>query len=97
MGMRQPTQLARPAYGLPEATLAHEHSRTPSPLIPLFLLCAALAAAAVWFVALPALTKPARAERTCEVIVLASGTTKCVHEPRPREAASKTPAKHVKR
>ena len=68
--MRQPAHLAQPAYGLPEATLGNEHSGAPSPLIPLLLLCIGLAAAAVWFVALPALAKPARAERTCEVIVL---------------------------
>lgn len=95
MGMRQPAQLAQPSYGLPEAIVANEHSGTPSPLIPLLLLCVALAAAAVWFVALPALTKPAQAARTCEVIVLQSGTTKCVHKPGPREAASKTPRTHA--
>ena len=87
--MRQPAQLAQPAYGLPEATLGNEHSGAPSPLIPLLLLCVGLAAAAVWFVALPALAKPARAERTCEVIVLKSGTTKCVHE----RGSQPTPAK----
>ena len=90
--MRQPSHLAQPAYGLPEATLGNEHSGAPSPLIPLLLLCIGLAAAAVWFVALPALAKPARAERTCEVIVLKSGTTKCVHEAGSRNAA---PAAHT--
>ena len=97
MGMRQPAQLAQPAYGLPEATLGNESSGGPSALIPLLLLCVGLAAAAIWFVALPALTKPARAARTCEVIVLASGTTKCVHEAGPRKAAPATAHKHVKR
>ena len=96
MGMRQPAQLARPAYGLPEATLANEHSGTPSPLIPLLLLCIALAAAAVWFVALPAFAKPAHAARTCEVIVLKSGTTKCVHE-RGSQATPAKSHKHAKR
>jgi hypothetical protein len=96
MGMRQPAHLAQPAYGLPEATLGNEHSGAPSPLIPLLLLCIGLAAAAVWFVALPALAKPARAERTCEVIVLKSGTTKCVHERRSQPTPAKA-HKHVKR
>jgi hypothetical protein len=81
MGTRQPTRLGQPAYGLPDATLADGSSGSPSPLIPILLLFVGLAVATVWFVALPALTKPARAERTCEVIVLKSGTTKCVREP----------------
>ena len=97
MGMRQPAQLAQPAYGLPEATLGNERSGGPSALIPLLLLCVGLAAAAIWFVALPVLTKPAQAAKTCEVIVLKSGTTKCVHEAGPRKAAPATAHKHVKR
>jgi hypothetical protein len=96
MGMRQPAQLRQPAYGLPEATLGNEHSGTPSPLIPLLLLCIALAAAAIWFVALPAFAKPAQAARTCEVIVLKSGTTKCVHERGPETTPVKS-RKHAKR
>ena len=48
-------------------------------VLPLVMLVAALAAATVWFVALPALERsPER--RTCEVIVLESGTTKCVED-----------------
>lgn len=96
MGMRQPAHIARPVYGLPEATLANERTGTPSPLIPLLLLCLGLAGAAVWFVALPAFAKPVHAARTCEVIVLKSGTTKCVHE----RGSQRTPAKankHAKR
>jgi len=96
MGTRQPAHLAQPAYGLPEATLGNERSGAPSPLIPLLLLCVGLAAAAIWFVALPVLTKPAQAARTCEVIVLKSGTTKCVHE----RGSQRTPTKahkHAKR
>ena len=96
MGMRQPAQLAQPAYGLPEATLGRERSG-PNPLIPLLVLCVGLAAATVWFVALPALTKPARAVRTCEVIVLKTGTTKCVHERGTQPVLVAKSHKHAKR
>jgi hypothetical protein len=41
-----------------------------------------LAAAAAWFVGVPLLTKPAPVHRGCEVIVLKSGKTKCVANPR---------------
>ena len=68
MGMRQPTQLAQPVYGLPEGAVADQRSRTPSAVLPLMLLFVVLAAAAVWYVALPAFAKPVRAERSCEVI-----------------------------
>ena len=48
-------------------------------VLPLLMLVIGLAAATVWFVALPAL-EPSPARRTCEVIVLESGTTKCVED-----------------
>ena len=41
-----------------------------------------LAAAAAWFIGVPLLTKPAPVHRGCEVIVLQSGKTKCVKNPR---------------
>jgi hypothetical protein len=41
-----------------------------------------LAAAAAWFVGVPHLTKTAPVHRGCEVIVLKSGKTKCVTNPR---------------
>ena len=87
MGTRQPAHLSRPVYGLPEGTAPSELSRGPSALLPLLLLFVVLAAASVWFVALPAFAKPVRAERTCEVIVLATGTTKCVRNPTHRAGA----------
>lgn len=81
MGMRQPAQASpTPAYGLPEGAVAGRHPGAPSGLLPLLLLCVALAAAAVWFVAVPALQESPRAARSCEVIVLSSGSTKCVSE-----------------
>lgn len=47
-----------------------------------------LAAAAVWLVGIPLLTKPAPVHRGCEVIVLQSGKTKCVKNPRAAWKAS---------
>lgn len=88
MGTRQPAHLSRPVYGLPEGTAPSELSRGPSALLPLLLLFVVLAAASVWFVALPAFAKPVRAERTCEVIVLPTGTTKCVRNPTHRAGAT---------
>lgn len=81
MGMRQPTRLQGPVYGLPEETVSEEHSRIPSAVLPLVILFALLAAAALWYVALPAFAHPVRAERSCEVIVLETGATKCVRDP----------------
>lgn len=83
MGMRQPDRLsATPAYGLPGVAVASDHSRAlPSGALPLLLLVIALAAATVWYVGLPALDGKPRAERSCEVIVLRSGATRCVREP----------------
>jgi hypothetical protein len=88
MGTRQPTHVAQPVYGLSDGAMTDDRSRAPSAVLPLMLLFAALAAAAVWFVALPAFAKPVRAERTCEVIVLKTGTTKCVHNATHRSRAT---------
>lgn len=88
MGTRQPTRLVQPVYGLPEAAVLDDRLRPPSAVLPLMILFAVLAAAAVWFVVLPAFAKPVRAERTCEVIVLKTGTTRCVHDPTHRSRAT---------
>ena len=81
MGLRQPARLSTsPGYGLPSER-ALSDGRGPSALFPLLLLFVTLAVAAVWFVAVPAFAKPAHARSTCEVIVLESGTTKCVKDP----------------
>jgi hypothetical protein len=98
MGMRQPARLSpTPAYGLPEGTLATERTGIPSGLIPLMLLVLALAAATVWYVALPALEKPV-AKRSCEVVVLQSGSPECVTNPaRGSGAATPKHAHRVKR
>jgi len=87
MGLRQPARLSpSPGYGLPSDTVSD--SRPPNALFPLLLLFVALAAATVWFVAVPAFAKPVNAKATCEVIVLKSGTTKCVKDPTHRQKSS---------
>ena len=106
MGMRQPARLPlRPAYGLPGVAGATEHSGddgtarggAPSGALPLLILVILLGVAALWFVARPALENRPQPQRTCEVIVLKSGTTKCVHEPKraplTAHAKSTSPAK----
>jgi hypothetical protein len=91
---------ARPAYGGAGVSLANEHSREPSPLLPLLLLVIGLAVATVWFVALPAFHKQPRAERSCEVVVLKTCSTACDRDPTrgsravPRTARRSNRAKH---
>ena len=88
MDMRQSARLTpTTAFGLPETAVAIEERRAPSGALPLFILVVVLAAAAVWFVGLPALDRPARAERSCEVIVVEYGNTKCVRDPGHRSRA----------
>lgn len=83
MGMRQPNRLsARPVYGFPGVAVADERSDgTRGTVLTLLILVVALAVATVWYVGLPALDGKPRAERSCEVVVLASGATKCVRDP----------------
>lgn len=70
---------ARPVYGVADVSAASERSSLDTGVLPLLALVLALAAATVWFVALPALEgPPPRADRSCEVIVLEPGSTKCV-------------------
>ena len=71
------------AYGLPEVAVASKRSGEPSSVLPLLMIVIGLAAATIWFVALPVLHKPASVGRSCEVYVLPSGTTKCVPYPKP--------------
>jgi len=65
------------AYGLPEVAVAGT-PREPSGLLPLLILVIGLAAATIWYVALPVLQTPTSMRRSCEVYVMPSGTTKCV-------------------
>ena len=81
MGMRQPAHISpAPAYGIPESVTTREDSGGTGGVLPLLILVVALAAGAVWFVALPAFEK-APAERSCEVVVLQSGSPACVSPP----------------
>jgi hypothetical protein len=81
MGMRQPAHFSpAPAYGIPETVATNEHSGRAGGIFPLLILVVALAAATVWFVALPAL-QDAPAARSCEVVILESGSPACVPEP----------------
>jgi hypothetical protein len=87
---------ARPAHGFAEVA-ASPRSSGPSNAILLLVLVIGLAAATVWFVALPLLDRPAETKRSCEVFVLKSGATKCVRTPGSTAAAKKAkPAKHAK-
>ena len=63
-------------------TTAPHKAGHPSGALPLLILVILLAVAALWFVARPALENRSQPQRTCEVIVLKSGTTRCVHEPK---------------
>ena len=67
-----------------------------SPVLPLMALVIGLAAAATWFVALPQLDKPATVQRSCEVIVLESGKTRCVANPKTGSKAASTKTRAAK-
>ena len=82
---------ARHAYGVAGVEVDDERPsalRSVLQLLPLLTLVVALAAATVWFVALPALAGPP-AERSCEVVFLKSGKTKCVAQPKPAQLAAR--------
>ena len=80
---------------LPDAAVRKQPVREPSPVLPLLALVVGLAAAATWFVGVPHLTKAEPVSRTCEVIVLKTGKTKCVANPRAgsKAAPQSKPAK----
>ena len=59
-----------------------EPSRGSIPALPLLALVIGLSGAAIWFVGIPRVTKAAPVDRGCEVIVLKTGKTKCVADPR---------------
>jgi hypothetical protein len=91
MGLRQPSSLSvSPAtYGHGEASLADDGG--PNPALPLLILVVGLAAAVIWFVAVPTFNRPPTMHRACEVFVLKSGTTKCVSTPAARAQAHVAP------
>ena len=67
----------------PALPTVHKKSSSGAiPALPLLALVIGLAGAAIWFVGVPHVTKAAPIQRGCEVIVLKSGKTKCVADPR---------------
>jgi hypothetical protein len=62
---------------------AREQAREPSPVVPLMILVLGLAVATMWFVVLPTLEKPPPSGRTCEVVFLTNGNTRCIEPPVP--------------
>jgi hypothetical protein len=88
---------ARPVYGVADVAAASARPNVASGVLPLLILVIGLAVATVWFVALPALDKPPRAARSCEVIVLERGSTKCVPKPTRRSLAVQLKAKPTSR
>ena len=76
------------AYGVSEIAVAEARSSEPSGVLPLLILVIGLAAATIWYVALPVLHTPASMARSCEVYVVPSGTTKCVPYPKPESWAA---------
>jgi hypothetical protein len=85
MGTRQPTRLTATAYGLPEDAVAGADSgdagAARTGMFVLFALVIALAVATLWYVARPALEQKPTVERSCEVIILRSGSPSCVSAP----------------
>jgi len=85
------------AYGLPEVAVAGERSERPSAVLPLLILVIGLAAATIWFVALPIFHPSASVGQWCEVYVMPSGTTKCVPYLKPGSwAAHEKSRRHAK-
>jgi hypothetical protein len=85
-------------YGLADPAAADERSGPPSGALPLLICVLVLAAATIWFVARPVLDRAPRAQRTCEVFVVKSGT-KCIptpslaSKPAPQKPKASRPAK----
>jgi hypothetical protein len=78
----------------PALPAVYQESRGDVPALPLLALVIGLAGAAIWFVGIPHLTRAAPIDRGCEVIVLKTGKTKCVANPRAGSNASQSkPAK----
>lgn len=88
---------ARHAQGQPAPAANPERAANRSPAIPLLIMVLGLAVATIWFVALPMLDQPVHAKRTCEVIVLESGRTRCVTNPKTGTKAAHQKPKSAKR
>ena len=100
MGTRQPTRLTPIAYGLPEDAMsdgpADDHGSGRAGMYLMFALVIALAVATLLYVARPALEQKPAAERSCEVIILASGSPSCV-DPQSRAAQAVAAKRTIER
>jgi len=88
-----PSEPTAPAATAPQPAPRAERS----PALLLLALVIGLGGAAIWFVGLPQLDKPAPAQRSCEVIVLQSGKTRCVKNPRAAKAQKAERAERAKK
>jgi hypothetical protein len=81
---------AKPLYGVLNVSVRNQRSDAEAgTVIALVFLVTALAAATIWFVALPLFDRPHRAPQDCRAFVLTkSGVTKCIPEATPGEAIS---------
>jgi hypothetical protein len=69
---------AKPVYGVLDVEERADENRT---VVALLLLVTGLAAATIWFVALPVFDKPSGAPQACESFVLTDdGVIRCVPE-----------------
>jgi hypothetical protein len=82
---------ARPVYG--DAVVVDERPSPLRNLLPVLILFVGLALATVWYVVVPAFDKPAVVKRSCEVVVLKSGTTACVKDPRLQKRTPNRPTR----
>ena len=75
---------AKPVYGVLDVEERADENRT---VVALMLLVTGLAAATIWFVALPVFDKPSGAPQACESFVLTDeGVIRCVPESTPGTA-----------
>jgi hypothetical protein len=75
---------------------SNDNGAARSGLVLLFALVIALAVATLWCVARPALEQKPAAERSCEVVILASGSPSCV-DPQSRAAQAVAAKRTTKR
>ena len=72
---------AKPVYGVLDVSPDDERSEETRTVIALLLLVTGLAAATLWFVALPLFDKPHGGPQACESFVLTDdGVIRCVPE-----------------
>ncbi len=88
---------ARPVYGVPEDAAIDDGSRGFGGVFLLFFIVIGLAVVTMWYAVLPALRTAPTVQRSCEVVVLASGATKCVPAPtRASQTATHKPSGRAK-